>query len=688
MSKNPVTFWRLVILAAALLSTWAVFRMVQVMQRLGIGMSQTRWVLLLGAFGFATLLELVLLGLTWSARSARALTVLSEFVLKQAAARKAASLVFILMLGIFTWFVMFSPLRGFLMTNPKGNLIALGMQAGELRMIDLVNGTRTSPSPGFDALVNSGFQWWFFWILGLAAALVFKISREGVSLGRSLLAALVGQALVLKVFSFLPSITSYPFSLTYSEGSRWYYASLLLAEKIYGHPYLPAFIDLPLDILNAVPFLVGRLPIWVFRLWSASLSLGMTAAVAVLIVRRLRLPDRLDRGLVAAGCILFFFQQGGIYPHLLLAVVVILVGVSVKRPWLSLVSIFLASLWVGMDRINWYPVPGMLAVALFLSEEAMSGYRTWLRYLFKPAIWLVVGIGAAVLGGLVVIRITGNDSSAVTSALSSPLLWYRLFYNPTYHFGVLPAAVVVSLPVWLVLAWVMRQGRWHVLRLLGLLAMLLVLFLGGLVASVKIGGGADLHNLDAYQVMLLLVGVYVYFDRFKGDRPGAASPILWPLTTALLLVPIALQGVQLVIPYDRQAVDTALATLEAYAGQASVKGQVLFISQRQLITFGYVKGIELVPEYENATLTEMVMSNDRAYLDHFYRDLAAHRFSLIVVNSLPTMIQGSKHTFGEENDVWVQRVSQPVLCRYETINDLPLLGLQLLIPRQAPAACP
>jgi len=685
--KPSLPFWRLNLLVSAGLSGWALVDILRTMHMLGISTSQTRWLLLLGLFSLLTAFELVFLGLTWNRKVAQSLEGVASARLPRAWMRRLALLAFVLLLGAFSWLVMFSPLRGFLMTNSSGTLISLGEQNGHLRIVDLVYGNLVNPLPGFEALFNSGFQWWFFWFFGLVAAMILKASREGISQGKSLMAAIVGETFVLKVFSFIPSLTTYPFSLNWSEGSRWYYASLLFANKLYNHPYRPNFIDLPFDMLNSILFLFGRLPIWVFRLWSISLTLGMAALTAALLVRRLKISDRLPQALAAACCFLILFQQGGVYYHLLLSVVIVLLGVSAGKPWLSLVSIFIASLWVGMDRINWYPVPGMLAVALYLMEEPVRGYRRLVRYSIIPLAWLIIGAVGAVAGVLLAILITGSDPKII-SAVSSPLLWYRLFPNPTYRFGVLPASLAISLPVWLVIGWGLSQRRIHVLRLLGLVGMLLVLYLGGLVASVKIGGGADLHNMDAYRTMLLIVGAYIFFGRFTPEAPAVSALPPWPLTALLILTLVASQSTQLVIPYDRPTVENALATLNSYVGQMAARGQVLFISERQLVTFGYVSGVAMVPDYENDTLTEMVMSNNQTYLGHFYQDLSDHRFSLIVVKELPTTLQGSSHVFGEENDIWVLRVSQPLLCKYEPIPNLSLLDLLLLIPRQAPANCP
>ncbi len=63
------------------------------------------------------------------------------------------------------------------------------------------------------------------------------------------------------------------------------------------------------------------------------------------------------------------------------------------------------------------------------------------------------------------------------------------------------------------------ERRVHWLRWLGLAGELLVLFVGGLIVSVKIGGGSNLHNMDAYLVLLLIIGVHFYLGRVEIDFP-------------------------------------------------------------------------------------------------------------------------------------------------------------------------
>jgi len=75
---------------------------------------------------------------------------------------------------------------------------------------------------------------------------------------------------------------------------------------------------------------------------------------------------------------------------------------------------------------------------------------------------------------------------------------------------------------------------------------------------------------------------------------------------------------------------------------------VLFIKEQQLVTFGNVF-VSMIPEYCAATLMEMVMSGNEAYLDQFFDDLGSKRFDSIVAWLQTNNIKESGRFF-EEND--------------------------------------
>jgi hypothetical protein len=248
-----------------------------------------------------------------------------------------------------------------------------------------------------------------------------------------------------------------------------------------------------------------------------------------------------------------------------------------------------------------------------------------------------------------------------------------------------------------------RWREYHLIRLVGSASILLVLFVGGVIVSVKIGGGSNLHNLDAYLTLLLVIGTYIYFERFIPDYTEHLSEKLQvgtpPASNKLFRsAEVILLASALVFPLyftlsaggalphrDYSAAQAALQTINS-ATQEAVKqgGEVLIISQRHLLTFDYIHNVPLVPEDELVFLMEMAMSDNSFYLDKFHNDLQNKRFAMIVSEPLTTQHQGRNHSFGEENDAWVERVSEPILCYYEPTMKLEAAGIILYSPRAEP----
>ena len=106
-----------------------------------------------------------------------------------------------------------------------------------------------------------------FSALVLLGAFLVKPARQGTSWTGALLAAMLLHASAYKFASFIPDITTYPFSLGWSEASRYYYASTFLAEKVYGAWTPPSVLHPSRYLMQAVPFLVSGLPIWLHRAW-------------------------------------------------------------------------------------------------------------------------------------------------------------------------------------------------------------------------------------------------------------------------------------------------------------------------------------------------------------------------------------------------------------------------------------
>jgi hypothetical protein len=236
----------------------------------------------------------------------------------------------------------------------------------------------------------------------------------------------------------------------------------------------------------------------------------------------------------------------------------------------------------------------------------------------------------------------------------------------------------------LIVLWARNDAsRLHSIRWLAVVGALAVLLAGGLVVSAKIGGGANLHNLDAYLMLLLVVAAYAVCGPVAHENPSpprAAGFPRWAFAVAVF-VPIAF-ALSAGSPWPERDAAKAreaasriaeLATRTAETGQA-----VLFISERHLIAFEGL-GVPLEPDYEKVYLMEMAMAGNPEYLGRFYADLEAHRFGLIVTEALRTRLQGSEYTFGEEHDVWAERVARPILKTYRMQESIG--GLWLMVPR-------
>ena len=137
----------------------------------------------------------------------------------------------------------------------------------------------------------------------------------------------------------------------------------------------------------------------------------------------------------------------------------------------------------------------------------------------------------------------------------------------------------------------------------------------------------------------------------------------------------------------QEEVDEILQKIRQEVAEKESQGEVLFLDQRQLLTFGYVENVPLVPEYEKKVLMNEAMADNADYFSQFYADLEAGRFSLIVSEPLRAPVKDSSYEFGEENNAWVKWVVEPVLCYYEEIEAFKNPQIQLLVPRQGDIDC-
>jgi hypothetical protein len=408
-----------------------------------------------------------------------------------------------------------------------------------------------------------------------------------------------------------------------------------------------------------------------------------------------------------AGWFFLYFLLVGVYYHLAVMIFLPLLFVSPKHPWRSLLIVIFASLWAGVSRLNWFPMPAMIAVAIYLLEvpfsqsmkigkklaQSPSSFIFHLSsYLSIPFLWTLAGLLSALAAQAAYIPLSGNANNPemFASSFTSDLLWYRLWPNALFPLGIVPAILIVSGPLLFVLvAATLQWKRLHPIRWVGLWGMILVLFGGSLVVSAKIGGGGDLHNMDTYAVLLGIVSVYFIGGKVVSEgTTDFHPPRSWPVAAVALVIPLLflIPSLSPLVTYNKNLTENNLQQLKTLVESAN--GPVLFTTERHLVTFGQIN-VAMIPDYERVTLMEAAMSNNRKMLEQFYSDLRANRFALIVSGKENLFIKENE-PFAEENNTWNTRIAPYILCYYEPLAlfDLEYSRFEVFAPRAAPGDCP
>jgi hypothetical protein len=550
-------------------------------------------------------------------------------------------------------------------------------------------------------------------------------SKEGKALHWKpvLLSALIIGAL-LTVSEALTMVSDYPFALHWSEGNRLWDYSVLFGRGRYNYPVdqeLSAFIDQGRQSLWGLPFLIPGVPIWAVRLWGAFL---VTVPYALLGWLAFRPPEGTRRIWILAGLwSLIFLNQGPIYTPLVLSA--ILVALAWRKPlWIALPLVFMAGHYAGLSRFTWRFAPALWMVMLFLGDVVLRNERLRWRdglsaaALFAAGIWtkglpVLTGIAAGLLAALApaaqeVPGATPTPAAGTTvetlaglqaATTDQPFIWSRLLPNEVFAPGILLGVILATLPLILLLIHLHRKGLWKTVfwQRVVTIAIMLAFLAVGLVASAKVGGGADLHNLDMFLVALVLLAGLAWEGRFPHELGALLrnSPYVRVLLAAAVFIPAfwpMAAGHSLRLPSEART-QAVLQQIQDKVSCAAQYGEVLFMDQRQLLTFGYVENIPLVPEYEKKLVMNEALANDEAYFNQFYADLASGRFSLIVTERQAILYKEANEdrigdSLVEENNAWVNWVTEPLLRYYESVDDHKDVSVELFMPRDRDFVCP
>ena len=518
----------------------------------------------------------------------------------------------------------------------------------------------------------------------LLAALIAPFTPSREYWKKFLTTCLIASGVFIAV-SFLFQVRNYPFSIGWSEGNRFYDYSLIFARDIYdynGELNIPYYSPGRYGLWG-IWFLIPELPIWFHRLWNAMLWILPPLALGWLVGQGCK--DRKLR-LVVMLWTAIFITQGPIYAPILIAAIPVLIDIRSDKLAKRILLLMIASLYAGLSRWTWALAPGIWGALIDLYIHYPRRTGSWFTRLL-PAVLL----GAAgTLPGILANWPRFIKPQESTLSLSQPLLWYRLLPNATYPNGIILGLVIAAGPVAILLIWLVISKRWQlgwIQQLAGLIVSVGFLT-AGLIISTKIGGGSNLHNLDMFMVTLtVLIALYLVYAK-------KVSPKTWPHWSQFVLLLAVLipawnafaRGIPFSLPSD-SLVNASLQDIQQYVADAKGEGEILFLDQRQLLTFGEITDVPLVPEYEKKYLMDQAMAGNQSYFEQFYTDLADKRFVLIVSEPLNTNIQDRSHAFGEENNAWVKWVSMPILCYYEPLETFKKVRTQLLVPRAEPQDC-
>ncbi len=520
------------------------------------------------------------------------------------------------------------------------------------------------------------------------------------------------------------NVTDYPFSLGWSEGNRMWDFSIMFGRDLYNYPAdktIYVLLDVGRQFVGGLPFIIPDLTIAMERFW-----IGLTVIIPYLLLGLATFRfARADRKvwLLASLWVLIFLKQGPIHPPLVLCAVV--VALLWQSPlWLALPLIALTGYAAEESRYTWLFAPGLWIGMLELAGAVLQNKKLNINSWGRAILLGLAGIAGGYFGPKMAGLLAGNSAAGVAISAGGiaekvsdqPLLWYRLLPNATYGIGILAGLLIAVLPLIIVLFYLAASKKWilNVWQRLAVTAPLLAFLIVGLIVSTKIGGGGDLHNMDMFLIGLMFAAVLAWQNGGKAWLEKIDLTPVWMKLVIILL--LGLPGFQSLTamrsfnfakdaswlvtltdaPNERaldmipsqEITDHALNTIrEEVAMAQSNGGEVLFLDQRQLLTFGYIRNVPLVPEYEKKLLMNEALSSNAAYFENFYADIAAHRFDLIISEPLRDSVKDSSFQFGEENNAWVRWVSNPLLCYYEPKTTLKDVGVQLLVPKTSPTDC-
>ena len=311
-------------------------------------------------------------------------------------------------------------------------------------------------------------------------------------------------------------VTDYPFSLYWSEGNRLWDYSLLYRPELYDYTEneLSSGVSSRVgrSLLYGLPYLLPQFSIGGVRVWNAllfSIPYAVLGWVAIAVSR-----GSLIRWVLFGLWVFIFLNQGPIWSSL---VIVALMVTLVKQSnlWVALPVLFIAGYYAELSRSTWVFAPSIWIIMIVFAQPSIDKrglkFYDWMRAILL-GIAGVVGSFLFPQSGILQDRL-GRFSENIQSILTQhPLLWDRLLPNNTFGTGILFGLALACLPLIILIIYLVKTSRLKFIFVQKfILGLGLASFLGvGLVASVKVGGGTNLHNLDMFLLGMVFLAAIVW----------------------------------------------------------------------------------------------------------------------------------------------------------------------------------
>ncbi len=505
---------------------------------------------------------------------------------------------------------------------------------------------------------------WAGLCFSIFGALILDIAKINISSIFKPVFSLLVFTLSIFLLSKLLNINNYPLSLGWSETTHFAYGYSFYSAFTGENRILLPYMNHSRYLLLSIPWFFNTSDIIFHRFWETSLFITSTLLTAFLLVKRCKFKKPYNYLFFVWSTL--FLLQCPIYYHLLI-IPIIIVSTYNHNSKLKYLIIFLASIWAGYSRINWLLMPAAISVILYIYDtmKDIDNNQPWTDIKNSFAIG-VSGLFGGILGYLLVYLGSNQAPQLLTSAFSSLLLWQRLLPSPAYGMGILLWIIIVTSPAIFLILYKNNNLSNRILKMrYSFVALILaIFFIGGLIVSVKIGGGSDIHNLDGFVLLLLIVILYELSNRLGFSIRYFEKSNLYSLGfTLLFLLPgiFTLNSIRRIVTPDYNLANQTINEIQEIIDTANKDNkEVLLGDQQHLILFGKLTGIEYNSIFEKTLITEAAISLNIKYLQQYnLQPMEDQFFGVLILEPQQWGIKDTKtDRFADENNYYIRIYSK------------------------------